>query len=358
MRSSTQSQTILTVPCVLNDEEERSVQVRKRRGLVEMIESAAGALRSILRLQEKERMLVVVDDEKRSIGEAFVEAGEQLGAETSLYVVTGERPFSHVPGELRDQLPGKDVVINAFKGIPEEAPFRIALVKLETGVNARVGHGPSITEDMMTEGPMTADYERLCLTADRLMAAFKGVTRVRITAPGGTKIALDITGRDFQTDARIERGQMGNLPSGEIWCAPIENGADGTIVCDGSIGGLGQVPSPVTIRVSKGQIEWIGGDAKEFIERIEKLVHVDEMASVVGELGIGINPKARITGILLEDEKAGKTAHIAFGENKQMPGGMNDSKTHRDFLFHRPTIIAEHSDGTVHTLLSDGEIQV
>lgn len=323
-----------------------------------MIESAAGALRAILNLTGKEKMLVVVDDDKRTIGEAFVQAGKKLGAEATLYVMTGARPFSEIPGELQDEIPGKDVIVNAFAGIPEEAPFRIALVKLETDAGARVGHGPSITEDMMTQGPMTADYPELCGIADRLMTAFKGATRVQITAPGGTEITLEIAGRGFQSDVRIGSGEMGNLPSGEIWCAPLENGAEGTIVCDGSIGGLGQVPSPVTLRVSGGEIEWIGGDAKEFIERIEELVGVDEMGSVVGELGIGINPKARITGILLEDEKAGRTAHIAFGNNEQMPGGMNDSKTHRDFLFHRPTITAEYSDGSVRTLLREGNIQV
>ncbi len=37
------------------------------------------------------------------------------------------------------------------------------------------------------------------------------------------------------------------------------------------------------------------------------------MAAVVGELGIGLNPRARLTGNLLEDEKGGKTAHIALG---------------------------------------------
>jgi leucyl aminopeptidase (aminopeptidase T) len=70
------------------------------------------------------------------------------------------------------------------------------------------------------------------------------------------------------------------------------------------------------------------------------------MARVIGELGIGVNPKARITGNLLEDEKAGKTAHIAFGNNENMPGGKNNSKTHRDFLFHSPTLTVTYSDGS------------
>ena len=80
------------------------------------------------------------------------------------------------------------------------------------------------------------------------------------------------------------------------------------------------------------------------------------MAGIIGELGIGLNPGARLTGNLLEDEKAGKTAHIAFGNNTEMPNGKNKSKTHRDFLFYNPTFEVEYTDGTKKILIKDGEI--
>jgi aminopeptidase len=75
-------------------------------------------------------------------------------------------------------------------------------------------------------------------------------------------------------------------------------------------------------------------------------------------LGIGLNPGARLSGQLLEDEKAIRTAHIAFGNNDDMPGGRNRSCTHRDFLFHRPTMVVTVADGSLQTLLRDGEIQL
>lgn len=60
---------------------------------------------------------------------------------------------------------------------------------------------------------------------------------------------------------------------------------------------------------------------------------MDEEARIIGELGIGLNPGAKLSGILLEDEKALKTVHIAFGNNENMDGVQNKSITHRDFLF-------------------------
>jgi len=325
---------------------------------MEMIESAVGALRWVMNLKERERLLIIVDEEKRKIGNAFAEGGKHLGADVEFYVLSGSRPFQEVPLDLGRMIQGKDVIINAFRGIPEETPFRIGLVRIETDAGARVGHAPGITESMMTEGPMTADYESVARTAEDMMAAFIGAVKVHLRAPSGTDILLSVSERQFDTDAIIKKGRMGNLPSGEIWCAPIEDGADGVIVCDGSVGDLGQVPSPLTIEVVSGKIQSIRGDPDSFVRQVNELVHLDDMASVIGELGIGINPKARITGNLLEDEKAGRTSHIAFGNNENMPGGKNTSRTHRDFLFHSPTLVTTYLDGSTRTLIRAGEIRV
>jgi leucyl aminopeptidase (aminopeptidase T) len=75
------------------------------------------------------------------------------------------------------------------------------------------------------------------------------------------------------------------------------------------------------------------------VDRVRCLLGVDDEASLAGEFGIGLNEKARITGLLLEDEKAYGTVHIAFGGNQDMPGGRNKSCTHRDFLIKSPSII-------------------
>jgi len=57
-----------------------------------------------------------------------------------------------------------------------------------------------------------------------------------------------------------------------------------------------------------------------------ELIKVDREASLAGEFGIGLNPKARLTGNLLEDEKAGRTLHIAFGNNMDMPEGRTTAR--------------------------------
>ena len=322
-----------------------------------MIPGAKNALDVVLALQKEENVLVITDKEKENIGQAFFQAADGLGAKSSIYVLPQDkRPFTELPSDLPGHLEGKDVILNVFQGIAEETPFRIKLIKSELGLNARVGHCPGITTRMMTEGPMTANYRAIARDVDYLISRFDKARSVHITAPAGTKLTLNIEDRPFDTDVSIPRGKFGNLPAGEIWCAPVEDGADGVIVVDGSIGNVGQVPALLKLEVVKGKIVSIESENKVLEQRISELSSIDEHALVIGELGIGLNPQARLVGNLLEDEKAGETAHIAFGNNQEMPGGKNPSKTHRDYLFYKPTMVVSYKDGTKTTIIQDGKV--
>ena len=166
-----------------------------------------------------------------------------------------------------------------------------------------------------------------------------------------------IEDRGFSTDVQItNEPYIANLPYGEIWCGPVETMGDGLIVCDGSIGDIGNVSKPLKIFLEKGKIIDIGSDDQKLVEIIEGLLNVDEEARIIGELGIGLNPGAKLSGNLLEDEKALKIAHVAFGNNENMEGGQNKSKTHRDFLFYNPTMEVFYKDGSSQILMKEGEI--
>ena len=73
---------------------------------------------------------------------------------------------------------------------------------------------------------------------------------------------------------------------------------------------------------------------------LEKLLKA-KLYRNVAELGIGTNPKAKITGEVLEDEKVMGTCHIAFGNNRHF-GGNVDVPFHVDFVIRNPTIYADN----------------
>ncbi|MFX1600825.1 MAG: aminopeptidase [Promethearchaeota archaeon] len=323
-----------------------------------MITSAKKALIQVMNMDKEDAVLVVTDEDSKHIGEAFYNAAMEYGCTAQYYFLPEiKRPLLEIPKELSEAARDKTIVINVFKGLAEETPFRGKWIKEITNTKSiRLGHAPGITKSMLIKGAMNIDYEKMVEIADKMIESFEKAKTVHITAPGGTDITLDIEDRAFSTDVQIiKEPYFANLPCGEIWCGPIESKGDGIIVCDGSIGDLGKVKKPLKISIKRGKITNIESDNQELVEEVEKLTSLDEEARIIGELGIGLNPGAKLSGNLLEDEKALQTAHIAFGNNENMDGGQNKSITHRDFLFYKPTITVTYKDGSDKILIKNGK---
>lgn len=324
-----------------------------------MKNSARRSLQAVLGLREGEGILIVTDTESARVGWAFELAAKELDALPTVYRLPDEgRPLATVPTGIEGLLDKAAVVVNCFTATAEETPFRIELLQKATAGSRRVGHAPGITEDMMIFGPMDVDYRELQKRANRFLASLRNASYLRISAPGGTDLTLYIEGRSFVTDVFVGPGTYGNLPCGEIWCAPIETLGEGTLVCDGAVGDMGSPPSPLTLRLAQGRITSAECADSDYLERVRKLLDVDADASVLGEFGIGINPMARVTDNLLEAEKAFRTSHVAFGNNQDLPGGHNRSRTNREFLFRDPTIRVFYTDGTAALVVEDGLIGV
>jgi leucyl aminopeptidase (aminopeptidase T) len=322
-----------------------------------MIESAKKALKGITNLKPKEKVVVITDKKRGKVGNVFSEAARSFRAEVKIWSLPEKhRPLKVLPEDL--PLEG-DLFINVFEAHAEETPFRIELIKAEVKEESRLIHGPGITKEMLRKGgPIDINYKELQAKTKELVDAFEGAESAWITTPAGTDIALEIAKRGFSNDLKITKGHWGNIPAGEIWCAPHEASANGRIVCDGSIGDFGFPPSEVEIEVKEGKITKLFCEDKNFEKLILDALSVDEMASQIGELGVGLNPNAKITGNLLEDEKAGKTLHLAFGHNLDMIGGKNSSCTHRDFLMRKPNLKVKYQNGKESLVMKKGEIIV
>lgn len=320
--------------------------------------AAQNAMIHVMSLNKEDAVLIITDEHTRSVGESFYDAAVEYGCTAQLYFLPEKnRPLLEIPTEMRELANGKTIVINAFKGYGDETPFRGKWIKeIVATKSIRMGHGPSITESMMTEGPMNVNYEKMVEISDKMIKSFENAKEVYISAPGGTDIVLYIEDRAFSTDTKIvKEPYFANLPCGEIWCGPIESKGDGIIVCDGSIGDIGKVKKPLRITLKNGKIIDIESKDQKLVEEVERLTRLDEDARIIGELGIGLNPGAKLSGVLLEDEKALNTAHIAFGNNEQMDGGQNKSITHRDFLFYKPTIKVTYKDDSTKILIKKGK---
>ncbi|MDH5770706.1 MAG: aminopeptidase [Candidatus Bathyarchaeota archaeon] len=329
------------------------------------VKHAGNALKEVMDAYPGEKLLVVSDDVKRKIGEPFALAGLELGLYTRIVTLETE------PSVFRENIPKflteiivnskPDLVVNCLRDNVEETPFRIKLIHLETrNKDRRLGHGPGITLDMLTEGALalsTQEYREIKLLANRIIASTEGAEKILMTASGGTNVEMSISERSFFTDMEITNQKWGNLPTGEVTVGPIENSLKGKLVCDVAIGGIGPIEEPITIDCKNGKATNIRGENRQFLDQVEKTLNTDAMASIVGEMAIGINRKARIVKYFLETEKVFGTAHIAFGRNTDFPtGGRNNSSNHMDFLVNKPTIKVLFPDGRSQEIVVNGEI--
>jgi aminopeptidase len=321
-----------------------------------MVEQAERALKIVVEAKKNDKVHVITDEESMEIGEAFKEASKRLGLSASLFKLPKERPIKEMPEELKNNLDSPEIYVNAFQSSAEETPFRIDLIMTELEKGAKVAHAPGITKDMFIRGALRVDYSEMMKRAEALFDIMENAEYVRIRTEKGTDLLLKISGRKFQTDIKIRSGEIGNLPAGEIWCAPHEDGANGIAVIDGTIGDLGFVPCPVRLHIKDGKVTDIECENEDFKKRLEEVLSVDEMASVIGELGIGLNDGAKLIGNMLVDEKAAKTIHIAFGNNIDFYGGKNNSSVHRDFLIKEPDMEVLYPDGTRKQVMRKGEL--
>ena len=326
----------------------------------EMLTAASGAIKYIFNPTTSDKVLILSDTYSINIAQAFKDAFIRYKCFVDSYVIENNiRPLKEIPAELEKLLPGKTIVLNIISAYAEEIPFRIKWIfKVEENKQIRMGHMPGITEEMMLNS-VNVDFRKMKSDSELLITSLENAKQLHITTKEGTDILQGIKGRIFSGDVGVKLGEMCNLPCGEVYCAPLETEANGVVVFNASIGDIGLLKDNLKVFVAAGRITKFESDDIELVKRISELTNADDDAKVIGELGIGINPGARITGNMLEDEKSLGTAHIAFGNNADFPGGgKNNSKIHRDFLFYRPTIEVEYIGGSKKVLIKNGEIVI
>jgi len=325
--------------------------------LNKMIAAASGAISYIFNPDCKDAVLILTDSYSKLVAEAFKQASLKIGCSVETFEIDDtQRPLKEIPAELEKMLSGKTIVLNIIKAYPEEIAFRIKWIfEVEENKLIKIGHMPGITEDMMLRS-VNVDFSKMKSAADKLINHMQGAVNLHITTEAGTDLFLGIKNRIFSADIGTSEGEMCNLPSGEVYCAPQETEANGIVVFNASIGDIGMLTHQLKVFLSNGKITKFESENDELVKRITALTDVDDDARVIGELGIGVNPGAQITGNMLEDEKAIGTAHIAFGNNADFPGGgKNNSRIHRDYLFFRPTIQATFADGKKTVIMKKGE---
>lgn len=293
------------------------------------------AIRDCMGTQLNESVLIVTDELKRKIGYNLFKNSLSLGHE-SLYVEIKSREMhgQEPPKQVAELMKMFDVVLcPTAKSLTHTNARREA-----SALGSRIATFPGITEEIMIRG-LNADYKKIAALTIKLTDILTDTNVVRVTAPNGTDITMDISTRKGHASKGLfhAKGESGNLPTGEAYIAPHEGKSNGVFVVDGSMAGIGVIKGkPITFVVEDGYAVEISGGSQA--DKLNKILHdYDLQARNIAEFGIGTNDKARLSGLLLEDEKVMGTIHIAIGDNKSMGGNVN-VPIHLDGVVKKPTV--------------------
>ncbi len=305
-----------------------------------------------LGVRSGEQVLVVTDPPKRSLGELFA-AGALRATPNVHLLLMPEAPDhgSEPPARVAAAMVEADVCfLPTSKSLSHTHARRNA-----SAAGARVASMPSITYEMAMR-TLRVDYADIARTSEALAVLLSAADAVHLTAPGGTDLHLDVSGRQGFADTGVftAAGAFGNLPAGEAFIAPLEGRAHGTLVFDAALpvddphNAISR--APMVVEVHDGLARTVGGPGAAALQAV--FDRLGAHARNIAELGIGTNPATRISGNVLECEKVVGTAHVALGNSLHI-GGATDVPFHSDGVINRPTILAGDTP-----LIEDGRLAV
>lgn len=304
---------------------------------VELAATAHRVMESYLGVKPGEAVVIVSDTRTSpSLPVALSAQAFALGADPLVLTMpprshSGVEPPAAVAAAMREA----DVVISVAstsmyhtdaKGIAQRAGVRGCF------------NAPS-QEDAWIRGAMTADFVAIREVSERLAERLRGARRIRVTSPAGTDLDASIEGREpkgWLTGICRAPGEVSAYPGGEVSLPPVEGTAEGTVVVEHVMTDLGALSQPITWRVERGLV--VGIDGGPDAARLEAHVDGVENARNIGEIGIGMNPAARLTAEITESKKKLGTAHVAMGDSAGEYGGTVVSDVHLDGMVLDATI--------------------
>jgi aminopeptidase len=158
-----------------------------------------------------------------------------------------------------------------------------------------------------------------------LIGRLERATELHVEAEG-TDLRFGVGGRTW-----INSDGRRNMPSGEVFTAPVDGTAEGRIryTVPSSPGGVDV--EDIELEFRAGVV--VGAGAARGEDYLKATLATDDGASRLGEIGIGTNFGIdRPVGAILFDEKIGGTVHLAVGRAYPESGGTNESAVHWDMI--------------------------
>jgi len=293
--------------------------------------SLGDTLIKLLAIKPWEKVLILTDFRKEKIGRKFFEELKGKANVKFFVMKTRSRDGEEPTKRAKELMLEADVIL----AITLYSLTHTKAVKECVELGKRVASMPNLSEFSIKDGGLTADYQVVKEITEKVFRSLKNAKKIKVLSKNGTNVEFSVEGREWHKDNGwlTEKGSLGNLPAGEVFIAPLEESINGLIVFDS----FPLSKSKLILEVRNGKAYEIRNDVK----RLEKIfLQLGEKARQIAEFGIGTNPKAKIIGNVLEDEKVLGSCHFALGNNINF-GGSNNVPFHMDGIIEKPTIIVD-----------------
>ncbi len=252
------------------------------------LRTAERVLTTCLGHREGEPLLVVTDSSLETAARHFVRAASPQATLVSIPAQSGKPP---------------EAVAAAIRSATVAVLLTSRPLSIRRQVSARIASIPAPDLRRLAY-LLDVDYEELKSRGQALAAKFRPARHVRIRSSSGTDLSFEIAAPSILVEDGDLRapGAFGTLPAGELRLALVEGTAAGVLMVDGSIGGIGLVPTPVMLVFDRGRA----------VEIADPRIR-EALGSALVEFGIGTNPRAEVAGTLLEDRKALGSLHVSVG---------------------------------------------
>lgn len=208
---------------------------------------------------------------------------------------------------------------------------------------------------LKADGAVNVDYHAIRPVGEIVQKRFGEAKTFRLLAPNGTDLSGSIEGRPgrFHWGVANGPGVLASPPDIEVGTAPLEGTSNGVAYIDVMLlmGPEERMSIPVKVTFKDGLATSIEGPRAYILQDIIDACKDPNMYNLA-EIALGLNPKARVSGIPVESESALGSAHIALGNNRGYFGN-TDAKAHLDLVIDSVTLYLDDE-----MIMKDGKLLV
>lgn len=305
-----------------------------------MFKGARTILDDCVGAKKGESLFIVTDANKLHIAQVLFAAGIERGLEATIGIIeprakAGQEPPLHIAAAMKNA----DIVLSPVS----KSITHTFAVKEAAQAGARILVMTDFNDDTLVRGGIEADFKAAKPVCRSVADAFAKGKSLHIASPGGTDLYVDITDRRGNAlYCIVEPGEFSTVPTVEANVSPVEGSARGKIVADASVPylGIGVLDEPIEATVEAGYITSIKGGRQAGVLLRDLESHGDRNCFNIAEVGLGLNPKCRMIGVMLEDEGVIGSLHIGIGTSITL-GGVIKAPTHYDLLMWNPTVTVD-----------------